>query len=283
MGFLDIFKVDKKKELAPAPVPPSNPLPPLPNAPEAFRSASLDLPPPPPLGVQTPVAQPTVPNSFYIAETPKPETRTEHDALNAALDALNLDDTLGKDIPLAQETMPLSEESPLEPPQELPMAPRKPLLDLPPVPEIPKEWGVALPTKEGDLQPLSEESKTPEIKKIEIPPVEIYENTANKVPSRIPDLDSFAEVPSLGNTQFEQMQEDLRRFDGPRFLKAEDFSTVTMQVNDLNNLVKDSERIFSRMKEIKSFKDKKLQEWQRNLEDIQRKLVYLDNKLFEVA
>jgi hypothetical protein len=79
------------------------------------------------------------------------------------------------------------------------------------------------------------------------------------------------------------MQEDLRRFDGPRFLKVDDFSNVTVQVNELNNLVKDSERIFSRMKEIKSFKDKKLQEWQRNLEDVQRKLVYLDNKLFEVA
>jgi len=37
------------------------------------------------------------------------------------------------------------------------------------------------------------------------------------------------------------------------------------------------------MKEIKSYKEKKLQEWQKTVEEIQRKLVYLDNKIFEVA
>ncbi len=58
---------------------------------------------------------------------------------------------------------------------------------------------------------------------------------------------------------------------------------MTSNVNQLNGLLKESDRIFSRMKEIKSYKEKKLQEWQKTVEEIQRKLVYLDNKIFEVA
>ena len=81
----------------------------------------------------------------------------------------------------------------------------------------------------------------------------------------------------------EAFESEVKKSFQPHFVKVEDFADISISVQHLNGLLKESDRIFARMKEIKTFKDKKLQEWQKSIEDIQRKLVYLDNKLFEVA
>lgn len=304
MGLMDIFKGDKKKpqpplakpELAPAPLPPVPPpigqpsnLPPL--SPPSTLPTGEPFPPTPPWKPDSPqtTAQDTFPAPPPLpAQTPQPpmaelqentNANVNPDELSAALDGLELPQ---------MDTIPAQSTPEPQAPTNV-----KSFLDLPPVPEIPKEWDANLPNVNLQVKTYGEPALE-ELKELDEPPkkedqvikqIVSPQSATTDIPQAIPSLETFTPLPRIDmnrDAEMEKLRDQMDAFT-PHFIKVEDFSNLSATVAQMDGLLKESERIFLRMKEIKEFKDKKLDEWQKTIDDIQRKMVYLDNKLFEVA
>ena len=86
----------------------------------------------------------------------------------------------------------------------------------------------------------------------------------------IPEMPELPDIPEIPN-----------KTDGPIFVKSRDYQEVIGKIGKIKDNVQHTEEIFKRMNEIKNEKDKVFTEWKRSLEDIQRKLIYVEKSLFE--
>jgi hypothetical protein len=70
---------------------------------------------------------------------------------------------------------------------------------------------------------------------------------------------------------------------GPIFVDIESFRRMLGDIDTIKNDIKASEMIIQHLNEIKNSKDKELDRWRSSLEDMQRKLNYVDKVLFNEA
>ncbi|NQU79205.1 hypothetical protein HQ545_05560 [Candidatus Woesearchaeota archaeon] len=72
-----------------------------------------------------------------------------------------------------------------------------------------------------------------------------------------------------------------RDANGPRFIKTDDFRQVLEQIEDIKSKFKEEDDILFRITEIKNAQDSKFEDFRQSLEDMQRKLLFVDRSLFE--
>lgn len=75
----------------------------------------------------------------------------------------------------------------------------------------------------------------------------------------------------------------MRDIKGPLFVDIESFRTMLTDIETVRNDIKTSEIILQHLQEIKNSKDKELERWVTQLEDIQKKINYVDKVLFNEA
>jgi hypothetical protein len=69
--------------------------------------------------------------------------------------------------------------------------------------------------------------------------------------------------------------------DKPLYVKADDYKSIIGALTVIKTKIEDSERILTDLNELKNTKDKSFEKWRSELEDIQRKLLYIDKTLYE--
>ena len=72
-----------------------------------------------------------------------------------------------------------------------------------------------------------------------------------------------------------------KSYDKPIFVEVNDYKQILDYINEIKNNIKKSDNILTTLQDIKSAKEKEFEKWHNVLEDIQRKLIYIDNTLFE--
>lgn len=70
---------------------------------------------------------------------------------------------------------------------------------------------------------------------------------------------------------------------GPIFVEIDSFKTILGDISNIKNTIKSSDIILSHINEIKESKDRELDKWHSLLEDMQRKLNYVDKIVYKEA
>lgn len=67
------------------------------------------------------------------------------------------------------------------------------------------------------------------------------------------------------------------------FVRTENFKHVVDNLNSIKKKIKESENALSRLNDVKNDEDKQYEKWHSQLEEVQRKLMFVDKMLFEVS
>ena len=67
----------------------------------------------------------------------------------------------------------------------------------------------------------------------------------------------------------------------PVFVKINDYKEVLDVVDVMKQKLKETTQTLSKIKELKAEEDKELQEWERNVTEISRRLAFIDSAFFE--
>ena len=154
--------------------------------------------------------------------------------------------------------------------------------DLPSLPKI-NAWKERNERETAASQKPTDMGQLPKLDEAALP------KTDRSIPNRIPDLELFSgdeakaifDIPE-DEQSFKKLQDDLKKLNQPIYVNMNEFGDIIESVNAINTTLHESDMIFNRLRELKDLKEKKLVDWHKSLEEIQRKLVYLDNKVFEV-
>ena len=140
-------------------------------------------------------------------------------------------------------------------------------MEFPTIPEIPSEDVVP-----DTIPPLEELPEPPEYnyapEKREIPKMEALR------PEPVEEI-----VPRYAPEEIEQKKRRLVR--GPTFMKTESVRTMLENVEIIRTKFKEEDDIFFRITDIKNAQDQKYESFRQTLEDMQRKLLFIDKTLFE--
>ena len=68
--------------------------------------------------------------------------------------------------------------------------------------------------------------------------------------------------------------------DGPVFVSVQDYQEILNSVNSIKSKLGEVDDTFHKLTQIKTGQEKELEEWRKSLEDVQRKLTYVDEVLF---
>ncbi|HII72257.1 TPA: hypothetical protein HA265_05885 [Candidatus Woesearchaeota archaeon] len=293
MGILDILKRGKSVSKPPEakaefPELPAEHLPPLPESslPPLPGAESGGLPMPPGMG---PLDEkgPELPNIPRPEGIPKPPELPE-------MPDMPSDEGLGlpelPEMPPMQEAevktvIPKIPKVPEAPKPEVKKAPKMPEAPrMPKVPTLPKVE--QLPRYEPEAEAMPEFPSAPE---------------AEYVPERVPPLEGIGEVPDFkapprvqkaapSRSMFETPQrtkEEVRTapqrrvLSGPLFVKVTSFKDIMLHIEDILARFKEEDDVFFRMTDIKNTQDKRYENFRLSLEDVQRKLLFIDKSLFE--
>jgi hypothetical protein len=67
----------------------------------------------------------------------------------------------------------------------------------------------------------------------------------------------------------------------PVFVKINDYKDVLNVVDVMKDKLKETTRTLEKIKELKAEEDKELQEWEKNISEISRRLAFIDSAFFE--
>ena len=180
-----------------------------------------------------------------------------------------------------------------EPRMELPPPP--PAVELPKEEEIPTVSGAAVP----EMPPLPAEAplpempppkfvvpeELPELLPSEIPPPEIREEVIAaipKVPEHIEEVpEKVPEVERKGEIVFDKTIErkpELPTIEPgrPLFVSTQDYEAIMNGITTSKEALEKAEDVINRLNDIKNAEEKTFEEWKVHLEDIQRRLSYVD-------
>jgi hypothetical protein len=139
----------------------------------------------------------------------------------------------------------------------------------PSFPEIPKE---DIPEKIPDLEEIPEPPK--------IKPVQVQESPQiGEVPEHIPQLEGFESEPFVENAKETIVKH--RTASGPLFVRMDKYKVLLSDIENMKNNFKQNENIYTRLNDYRVEQDKKFELFHESLEDIQRKLLFMDKTLFE--
>lgn len=67
----------------------------------------------------------------------------------------------------------------------------------------------------------------------------------------------------------------------PIYLEVENFKEIKRSATLIKNDLRNADEILVKLQDIKENKDKKFNKWQKTMEDIQKKMIFMDKTLFE--
>lgn len=67
----------------------------------------------------------------------------------------------------------------------------------------------------------------------------------------------------------------------PVFVKINDYKEVLDVVDVMKQKLKETTRTLEKLKELKAEEDREIQEWEKNVTDISRRLSFIDSAFFE--
>ena len=109
---------------------------------------------------------------------------------------------------------------------------------------------------------------------------EMHETNESKE-FEIKEVSAPEEVPGLDlNIEIEKIEKSLN---GPVHVQIDDYKDVIESMNKIKDEIIEAESILSRIEELKSQKEFVSNSLRDSFEDIERKLTYLDNQIFERA
>ena len=72
-----------------------------------------------------------------------------------------------------------------------------------------------------------------------------------------------------------------KRLEMPVFVKIEDYKDVIDIMEIIKSKINEANDVLNNIKQLKSQEDSELEAWSANLEDVERKVAYVDRALFE--
>ena len=211
---------------------------------------------------------------------------------------------------------PTLPEVPLEEPKKVEVPP-EPLNA--PLPEMPEPPSVEMekPVEEEKMEPVEEPMVNvvePDIEEMESPlekpefpaPLEMHEDM---LPDKIPPLEGLPEAPefkpadvdeTIGEKElpepviepeempsyspYEKPSESVvREIRGSLFIRTDKFKRAIEHIEEIKTKFQEEDDTFFRITEVKSVQDQRFESFRESLEDVQRKLLFIDRSLFEAA
>ncbi|MFH1053315.1 MAG: hypothetical protein V1740_02750 [Candidatus Woesearchaeota archaeon] len=156
--------------------------------------------------------------------------------------------------------------------------------DLPPLPKLePITKGIKSNRGMPELPPLPEIPQFEEKRLPQLPKLDIHAKERRFGLGKLqkPEGLKHFEHPA----PLEQMPEPImekRKFEdmGPLFVKTDDYKEIMKNIRDVRTKINESDQILLNLNEIKNQKEKEFDKIHNQLEDIQRKLVYIDKAVF---
>jgi len=78
-----------------------------------------------------------------------------------------------------------------------------------------------------------------------------------------------------------EREEKTEEITGPLFIKQDSYNAIAEGISIIKNKLKESEDLVLNLNSIKNNRDKEFEKWRTSLENIQRKLLYVDKTLYE--
>jgi len=181
--------------------------------------------------------------------------------------------------------MPMDEDLDMPPPPPIGMKE-----NLPPMPKfdekpfsIPEEKITTLP----DLEPIEPEISDEELPKP--PEMPRFEKKSELVtpPKIIPPMPKIKPISPIEKMERVAMREGrgvLRHEEVPSkpiFLGVEKFKEIRRGINVARNDLKNAGEVLMKLMDMKDVKDKEFNKWKGTMEDIQKKMVFVDKNLFK--
>jgi hypothetical protein len=263
--LMPLRKTKPKKEKLPEipPLPKMEELEPLPEEGLAAKELKeLELPPPPVKKKR----------GFFFR---KPKKAVEIPSIEEELPPL-------PPLPKGEEEIPPMPSSPREE-KKLPPLPEKEIPPMPSLPEIEEELPAIppLPKEEKEfpeIPPIPEtKEKVPELPPLpeKVPTLPELERGIHFTPPKPPPPERPVQEPLKPE---EPLHEEVKP--RKRFIVLDDFKQIQSNITNTKSTLKDIYSYLSELEEVKGI-DKKYSELNNNLQDIQKKLVFVDKTLFK--
>jgi hypothetical protein len=95
------------------------------------------------------------------------------------------------------------------------------------------------------------------------------------------EVPEMPELPDIPEIEVKPEMHEHKVLEGPIFIRSRDYQEIMGKVSKIKDNIQQTEDVFKRMNEIKNEKDKIFGKWKNSLEDIGRKLTYVEKSLFE--
>ncbi|MBW2971427.1 hypothetical protein KY359_00175 [Candidatus Woesearchaeota archaeon] len=207
--------------------------------------------------------------------------------------------------PKEQKLQPPKMELPVIPPPETAIAAKqkagqwRPPAELPELPEIPEEPAEQMEESEEEVTQMPEAPEFPEVP--EMPSEEV-------IPDKIPPLEGLPEPPAFTAEEPRAAPRPMaaarpkpmappemppayfapdapampkREYRGPLFIRTDRFKAILDDIEQIKSTFKTEDDTFFRITDVKNSQDQKYEDFRQSLEDIQRKLLFIDRSLFE--
>ncbi len=140
-------------------------------------------------------------------------------------------------------------------------------LELPPLPELPP-----IPTPETETGTVN--------KKYEIPHLDTDKEFS--IPLEVMPTKTEESLNSNENQEPINLPEPkVKREKGPLFIKVDDYRIVLENINLVRNKLSESDYVVEALNELRNKVNDEFERWREDLEEMQRKVVYMDKALFE--
>lgn len=143
--------------------------------------------------------------------------------------------------------------------------------------EFPEKGEIEVPPAPPAIP--EEPAELPTFPSVEEPEVEVKE----KEPEMVEEAPSSVE--EMEKESISGVKESLEEREGleltkPLFIEAKLYKGIIDDISVLKNTLKDSADELMKMGDLKDDREKNYSVWHKQIEDIQRKLIYVDNSLF---
>jgi len=151
----------------------------------------------------------------------------------------------------------------------------------PDIPGVPVS-GSHLPSELPEIKPAGRmpagPAETKETKKKKMPSMPEFPEIPKEEPSSV--LEPEKEEPE---EEMPPMPEELEPADveGPKFVPAPSFQAIVAETDEIKKSLKNADVIFSSLNRLREDEEKEFEKWKIHLEDVQKKLEYVDQLIFE--
>ncbi len=107
------------------------------------------------------------------------------------------------------------------------------------------------------------------------PPAELHEE--EPVAMELPQADEQEEIPAFVPPAASASSDE------PLFVSVQDYQEVLTSINYVRAKLGEADELVHKLNQIKTLEEKSFEAWRNQLEDVQRKLAYVENVVFEAG